>query len=90
MNGKEGFWRTHLLRPQLPPEDGLREAIREVCGQLEAARQRFDAAGDGDLIEANIYEMEALQARYRYLLKRARDGGVTAAPAPLWDTGYAG
>ena len=35
---------------------------------------------DSDLIEACIYEMEALRARYRYLLKAAREQGITAAP----------
>jgi len=38
---------------------------------------------DSDLIEACIYEMEALRARYRYLLKAAREQGLTAAPAAV-------
>ena len=39
---------------------------------------RFDMQSDADLIEASIYELDALQARYRFLIKQARrqQGGV--------------
>ena len=60
-----------------PPE--LLCAIRDVCRQMDNARLRFEMESDSDLIEAAIYEMEALRARYRYLLRRARKEGVTAA-----------
>lgn len=54
------------------------EAIRDVCRQLDNARLRFEMESDNDLIEASIYEMEALRARYRYLLKVARTEGIKA------------
>lgn len=39
-----------------------------------------------DLIDACIYEMEALRARYRFLLRQAKQEGLTAcANTPLWD-----
>ena len=57
-------------------------AIREVCRQLDNARLRFEMESDSDLIESTIYEMEALRARYRYLLRRAREEGITAAGIP--------
>ena len=59
--------------------DEMRESIREVCWQLENARTRFEMASDGDMIEACIYEMESLRARYRYLLKKARTRDETGA-----------
>ena len=41
---------------------------------------------DSDLIDACIYEMEALRARYRFLLRQAKQEGLTAcANTPLWD-----
>lgn len=57
-------------------------AIREVCRQLDNARLRFEMESDSDLIESTIYEMEALRARYRYLLRRAREEGITATGLP--------
>lgn len=55
------------------------EAIREVCRAMEAVQTRFSMESDSDLIESCIYEMEALRARYRYLLRQAKASGLTAA-----------
>jgi hypothetical protein len=41
-----------------------------------AARQYFDTVTDPDLIDFAVYNMEAAQRRYTYLLKRARAEGV--------------
>ena len=51
--------------------------IRNICSQLDACYQRFEYELDNDLVESCIYEMEALKARYRYLLKTARDKRIT-------------
>lgn len=67
-----------IMRTEEPPNE-LLCAIRDVCRQLDNARLRFEMESDSDLIESAIYEMEALRARYRYLLRRAREEGVTAA-----------
>jgi len=64
-----------------PPPPALIEEIREVCRQLELVNARFDMTGDGDLIDACIYEQKALRARYRYLLAQAREQGLRA-PQP--------
>ena len=61
-----------------PPPPALIEEIREVCRQLELVNTRFDMTGDGDLIDACIYEQKALRARYRYLLAQAREQGLRA------------
>lgn len=50
----------------------LLDDIREIARQLEVAKAKFEFESDGDLIEATIYEMEALNARYRYLIKLAK------------------
>lgn len=76
----EGALKRVLLKNEEQPHE-LLTAIRDVCRQLDAANQRFSMESDSDLIEACIYEMEALRARYRYLLKAAREQGITAAPA---------
>lgn len=50
-----------LLKPE-DQTDNTREAIREVCRQLENVQARFEMENDSDLIEACIYEMESLRA----------------------------
>lgn len=76
-------WRKHLLKdPAVNPR--LAE-IREVCRRLDLAQQRFSMERDPDLIEACIYEQEALRARYRYLLRVAREQELIAPLAGLQD-----
>ena len=38
--------------------------------------QLFNMATEDEVIEAVIYEQRALQSRYAYLLKRAREKGI--------------
>ena len=73
-----------ILREDEPPHPTI-EAIREVCGQIDAVQQRFEQETDPDLIESCIYELESLRARYRYLLRIARQDGVTSGEkTTLW------
>jgi hypothetical protein len=55
----------------------------ELLCEIEAVKQglssvtaRFEFANDPDLVESCIYEMQALTARYRYLLREARRIGL--------------
>ncbi len=74
-----------LLRPHTEMHPTL-QSIQEVCRQMEALESQFSMHSDGDLIEACIYEMEALRAQYRFLLRRAREEGLTGAGQTLlWD-----
>ena len=52
-------------------------AIREVCASIDAAQRRFEQECDPDFIESTIYELQSLRARYRYLLRTARERGVS-------------
>ena len=63
-----------------PAKQRLLEEIRLVCQMMQTAHSRFSAQSDGDLMEACIYEMEALEARYRYLNRQAREQGITCQP----------
>ena len=74
-----------LLRVEQPPHPTI-EAIREVCQQLDLAQTRFSLESDPDLIESCIFEMESLRARYRYLLRSAREAGVSCTEkSDLWE-----
>lgn len=78
------FWEKMLLKDPAP--DVVLEEIREVCMRLDLANQRFSMEKDPDLIESCIYEQEALRARYRYLLREARNRRLSAPLAGLEDT----
>lgn len=61
-------------------------AIREVCAGIDAAQSRFEQEADPDLIEAAIYEMQSLRAKYRYLLRTARSQGICCGEkVHLWN-----
>jgi hypothetical protein len=51
--------------------------IESVKQNLDLVSSRFDFQSDPDLVEACIYEMQALAARYRYLTREARREGLT-------------
>ena len=72
-------------------EDGDKQRllveIREV-GRLIACNDCwFELECDENLIDACIYQREALYSRYRYLLKSAKQQGVNCTPFKSKNTG---
>ena len=60
-------------------------SIRHVCAAIDAVQNRFQMESDPDLIEGCIYELESLRAQYRYLLRTAREQGITCTETTyLW------
>ncbi len=51
-------------------EEQLREDIRKTKLALDTAYSNFDNALDPDLIDCCIYELNAMQKRYVFLLKQ--------------------
>ncbi len=73
-----------LIRDEVPPHPII-VSIREVCAAIDAVQSRFQMENDPDLIEGCIYELESLRAQYRYLLRTARQQGVTCTErSHLW------
>lgn len=60
------------VNTQIDNRDKLLQEIKLVKAQLQNAYTRFQMESDSDLVEAAIYEIEALKARYRYLIKSAK------------------
>jgi len=56
--------------------DELLCEIEAVKQGLNSVTSRFEFQSDPDLVESCIYEMQALTARYRYLLREARRIGL--------------
>ena len=54
----------------------LEEELKECLVCLHRNEMMFDLEVDTDLIEQHIYERQALLARYRYLLGKARELGL--------------
>ena len=57
----------------------LLHEIEEVKTSLAIAHSNFDNVNDPDLVDSCIYEMTAIQYKYKYLLRRMRqfEGGST-------------
>lgn len=51
--------------------------LREIYCQIKCTDMWFEMEDDEDLIEASIYQREALNARYRYLLRQAKENNIS-------------
>jgi exonuclease VII small subunit len=59
-------------RKKRPNEDLLIKEINNTKLALEAAYSQFEYVIDPDLIDSCIFELNAIQNRYKYLLKQAK------------------
>ena len=55
----------------------LRESIEKTRRDLDMAYAGFDDATEADLIDSYIYEINALQKRYKYLIDLASAEHIT-------------
>lgn len=51
--------------------------LREIYAQIKCTDMWFEMEEDEDLIDASIYQREALNARYRYLLRQAKENNIS-------------
>jgi len=51
----------------------LRRELQDTTQALRRAYERFDFACEAELVEASVYEINALKARYNYLIRRAKE-----------------
>lgn len=57
----------------------LTESLDRTRILIHQAYASFNNADDSDLIESYVYEINALQSRYSYLLRRLKELGVAEA-----------
>ena len=75
-------------RDPSPEVRELERQLLETRAQIAQAYAGFNSAADEALVEYYIYEIQALQARYSYLLRRRKVlGGEESAHAPLESPG---
>ena len=60
-------------------ESTLRE-IRAVSEKIRCVQSRFDLVCESDLVDSCIFELQSLNARYRFLLQKARQMGIRCKP----------
>ena len=51
----------------------LMQSLNHTRTLINQAYGGFNSASDGDLIESYVFEINALQARYYYLLRRVKE-----------------
>jgi hypothetical protein len=54
-----------------PRKQQLLDDIRKTKSALDCAYSHFENVVDPDLVDSSIYELKAVQLRYRFLLKQA-------------------
>ena len=58
--------------PQNPEREQLMQTLADTRVLINQAYSGFNHARDHDLIESFVFEINALQARYSYLLRRIK------------------
>ena len=68
--------RTLFRRGAAKREEERRELLASLAStrtQINQAYGAFNTASDSDLIESYVFEINALQSRYNYLLRRVKE-----------------
>ena len=66
-----------------PDTEELKSELQTVNLQLRCAYERYDYVCEPELIDACIYEIKYLKARYDYLLRRIKEcSGAARAAQP--------
>ena len=63
------------MKGEAPVPDTRKQQLMEDLARTESAHDRaysnFENAVDSDLVDSSIYELQAVQLRYRFLLRQA-------------------
>ena len=58
------------------PEAQLHRELQDTALALRCAYERFNYVCEAELVEASVYEINSLTARYNYLIRRAKSQGA--------------
>ncbi len=76
-----------FIRRQETEEERERRILLSELSRTRSAVQQayvsFNSVKDPELVESFVFEINALQARYAYLLRRVKELGVSAPPAGI-------
>lgn len=74
--------KVNRLRRDVARDHGMQELFNELSDMrnaLKDAYMRFDSTTEPELVDACVYEINAAQSRYNYLLRVIKEGGGEAA-----------
>lgn len=72
-------WKPKALTRQEKTQAQLLQDIRQTVLELEAAQHQFCELTDPDLVDAQIYWIKCLESRYAFLIRRAKEIGLSGA-----------
>ncbi len=58
----------------------LPDAVEQARREWLAAQRYYNSVSDSDLVDHAVYLMQAAEKKYIYLLKKARNEGITYSP----------
>lgn len=82
-SGVVNRWVTAILdndKEEMAPMPGLPEVVEQARQEWLGAQHYYNSVSDKDLVDHAVYMMQAAEKKYVYLLKQARQQGVTYSP----------
>ena len=67
-------------RAQEMAQRQLQAELHAAAQALREAYDKFNYVSEPELVEASVYEISALKARYSYLLRQIKENGASAEP----------
>lgn len=67
------MFRKKRVSPRDEERRGLLQSLTCTRALIAQAYSGFNTAGDPDLIESYVFEINSLEARYSYLLRRVKE-----------------
>jgi len=61
-----------LAKKTLTPIEEIKKELQVLKLQITTVNQNFGVIDDTDLIESSIFQLNALNSRYQYLIKQAK------------------
>jgi hypothetical protein len=62
------------------PQPTMSDLVEQARQEWLSAQSYYNTVSDKDLVDHAVYMMQAAEKKYMYLLKKARQEGVTYSP----------
>lgn len=69
--------KRYKLSPDILTRRTLLNEIDETLSELRYARACFENASDPEIVEASVYKIKSAEARYNYLLRKAKESNIS-------------
>lgn len=82
-NGMVHRWMSAILdsdKVEMAPMPELSDVVEQARREWLSAQHYYNSVSDKDLVDHAVYMMQAAEKKYMYLLKQARQQGITYSP----------